>query len=288
MAGGANIGKALAKPTPLRVSEHAALAYVTLEVAFRYSPLVILRSHEMLQARLWCRILGVGDTLGLANKLVFFKVVDRYVLQEPAAMYALGGSRNNGQVCVLEEAFPERLFAAFEPEARPPGLPPSIAVRLPAAWASLVASGRWPTFSLVSDADTMANNVFALDWDRLHVLQKPGLNVMVDFEDVELSQSSHQETADKLREVHASVAGSASRHELEDLERLICASQREADALDLELAKTLYMSAGFGDRKIEKNRRYKSLFMLRVILACFQLKSSRRFEQISNAKEERE
>ena len=216
VAGGAEIERTLAKPTPLRVSEHAIFAYVEVAVAFRFSPLMILRSHELLQLRLWCRLLGVADTLGLANKLVFFTVVDKYVLQEPAAIHAFGGARNNGQICVLEEYFPERLFSAFE--ARPPGTPPSIAIRLPAAWATLVASGRWKTFSLVCDADTRKNIVFALEWGHLLVLQKPGLNVVPDFEDIELSQSSHQEIADKLREVHASVAGSAPRHKLEELE----------------------------------------------------------------------
>ena len=114
VAGGAEIERALAKPTPLRVSEHAILAYVEVAVAFRFSPLMICRFHELLQLRWWCRLLGVADTLGLANKLVFFTVVDQYVLQEPAAIHALGGTRNNGQICVLEEYFPERWFSAIE------------------------------------------------------------------------------------------------------------------------------------------------------------------------------
>ena len=288
VAGGAEIERALATPTPMRVSEHAILAHVEVAVAFRFSPLMILRSHELLQVRLWCRLLGVADTLGLANKLVFFTVLDKHVLQEPAAIHALGGTRNNGQICVLEEHFPERLFSAFE--ARPPGTPPSIAIHLPAAWATLIASGRWKTFSLVCDAGTRTNDVFALEWGHLLVLQKPGLNAVPDFEDVELSQSSHQEIADKLREVHASVAGSAPRHKLEELERLIFISQREADALDVELAKTLYMFTGFGDLKGVgvSHRRYRLLFMLKVLLACFGLKSSRRFENTRNTKEESE
>ena len=86
--------------------------------------------------------------------------------------------------------------------------------------------------------------MFMFDWERLHTLQKPPLQQFLYPGDIELSQSSHQDIADKPRAVRASGAGSASRIELQDLERMIMASQKAADSLDLEMAKSLYMSAG--------------------------------------------
>ena len=273
-ATGPEVLQALAAPSPLPVSENSILGYFTVEVVARYSPIMILRAHELVQARLWCRILGAADTTELENQLVFFRVVDKLLLQVPVSIETVGISRNTGQIVLLEEHVPEKVFASFE--HRPPDEPPSIVLRLPPAWASLVASGRWPTFCLACSESTKDNTMFALDWERLRLLQKPPLHPCLDLGDVELSQSSHQDIADKLRTIHASVAGSASRIELQGLERMIAHSQKAADALDLEMAKALYMSAGFGAQSRVSHRRYKSLFILKVLVASMSMRSSPR------------
>ena len=148
-----------------------------------------------------------------------------------------------------------------------------------------MASGRWPTFCLACSDSTRDSNLFRLDWERLHTLQKPPLHQFLDPGDIELSQSSHQDIADKLQAVHASVAGSASRIELQDLERMIMASQKAADSLDLEMAKSLYMSAGFGAHGVVSHRRYKSLFILKVLLASIALKLSPRQSETTRNKD---
>ena len=238
-----------------------------VKVDRRYSPTDILAKYESAQLKAWCTFFGTTDTFDLAQKVVFFRLGHSWLLDTVATIPTYLREQKKGAFVELEGDYHLRLFEKLQ--GRPEQLrPPRLVLRVPAPWAPLLMSKRWPTVSMPDL--TIKNFVLHIPWNKMFLSKPAERNILYD-EQPELTQQLWDEVSDFLRGIHAgrSAAG-AGDVELCDIERCIAAVQSMSDSLDLDTLKTIYLTHGFTQRK----KRFKKEYLLKILMMCSALKTS--------------
>ena len=205
-----------------RPQHNVVLGMIALRPLRRHSRLDILDEHQLAQVRGWSACFRSMETRLLHNKLVFFSVVDVWLLPEPAVFPRHGGGNNWGPIVRLEEGSHQRLFELFRNNEQPPFGPAWFAIRLPAVWATLVMAKRWSTFSVPDITDGARIETLKFNW-AFTSFDQPDFRKILYEGEPQLTQDSWQDCADALRkQFHGRAAeGMLPDDELREMERLI-------------------------------------------------------------------
>lgn len=128
--------------------DNRVLALVSLRPAFIFDPLQMLSECERMQYNFWRRLAGGS----LDGHLFFFAIVGILAFRDPRAKQNIARTKSRSIFIAMEEGEPERLVAELlqdiqgeVPLACQGALrtPPSIGLRVPAAFAGCCARGVW-------------------------------------------------------------------------------------------------------------------------------------------------
>ena len=150
----------------------------------RHSPIDVLTKYESAQLRGWCSAFDTMDLRSLAQELVFFQVLNIWLLDRPVAIPTFSQDRSLGSLVHREGDSHSRLFNRLV--QKPLCAPPRLALRLPAPWAPMVISSRWHTLCL-PDANGNQSRALSFQWHLTDFI-KPAPRKMLYEEEPLLSQ----------------------------------------------------------------------------------------------------